>query len=320
MLASRVLGHMIGPLDSERGDGERRLELDKFGIEVEEPWCRERILGVLRSFFDGFETAISRPSRLDERRGPHEPLYYPFYYEGAAMGYGARQAFRFRLTRSMVAGFEREATSPDHPFAFLQYVGLGFWLGFRFAGYSRAIDFIAEGLQERRLRHLLHDGYGFQLGFFRLRKKPRLVDSIRSLEGFGRASAFNGLGRSLWFFHMDRPEAAMEAARAFEDDKLDVFGGMGLAATFTRVDDLSRPYSIAEKLEGGERRAFEKGIRIALFCRHENDAEFLESSMVSLEVAVRERVRADLDHALRVGEATRRSDEFIAEFHDGCSA
>ena len=272
LLGDRILGGLIGPLGS---DGRREISLERFGIAVAEAECRERIEGVLAAFFTGLEIAVKRPSRLDAEAAEFATVYWPFYYEGAAMGFGVRCRLHLRSVRHLVRRFEADAIPLGDPFLFLRYIGLGFWLGFQLAGRSDRLDAAADRLSERRYRHLVHDGYGFQYGFFAMEKEPARLESLRRLPGFGRASAFNGLGRSLWFFYMDRPEDGFVKARSFGEDALDLFGGMGLAAGFTRPDRLEYAYSVADGLDGDERRHFEKGIRIALYCRHANHAEFL---------------------------------------------
>jgi hypothetical protein len=234
------------------------------------------------------------------------------------MGFGAGALFRLRSTSSMVERFETAVVPQDDPSRFLRYVGLGFWLGFRLGARAEKVDGLVRGLSDRRLRHLVHDGYGFQFGFFELARRPRRVKALRRLQGFGRASAFNGLGRSLWFFYMDRPEDGFLRARAFAEDGLAVFGGMGLAAAFTRVDDLSRAYAVADLLHEDERRAFEKGIRIALYCRHESDPAYLDECLHGLPVELASRVRVDIAHAVSVGKATASHSDFIEVFHAGC--
>jgi hypothetical protein len=313
--ADRLLAWLAGP---PGGDGGREIRLEKFGIAVADDRCRRRILAVLRAFFGGFEVAVKSPSELAAGAGELDRIYLPFYHEGAAMGFGAGQALRLRRWRAAIGRFEREAIPRGDPFVFLRYVGLGFWLGFRLGGSPRRLDGAAALLRERRYRHLAHDGYGFHTGFFLLPKDGGAAVRLRRLGGFGRASAFNGLGRSLWFFHMDRPEAALEHARSFGEDGDAVVGGLGLAAAFTWIDDLRRAYTLADGLAPRDRGPFIKGIRIALYVRWRSDEAHLEDCIAGLDAGLARRARGDLDLARRVGEETSQRDDFIASFHAGC--
>jgi hypothetical protein len=139
------------------------------------------------------------------------------------------------------------------------------------------------------------------------------------LPGFGRAAAFNGLGRSLWFFWMDRPHEGLEFALSCGADSEAIVGGMGLAAAFTFPDDLSRAYSVADSLRPEVRRHFRKGIRIALYVRQRNDSDHLDECLAGLPPSLAGRAREDLDRALQVGEATEASENFIELFHSGCT-
>jgi hypothetical protein len=168
-----------------------------------------------------------------------------------------------------------------------------------------------------RFRPLLYDGYGFQHGFFRRGGAP-FTAPLERLEGFERYSAFSGLGRSLWFFAMDRWQAGIRAAQALGSDAPAAVGGMGLAAAFTFVDDLSRSYAIADALETPLGRQFVKGIRVALYVRATADREHLDGCLHDLSSPLRARAAADLEIALAVGEATRELPDFIERFHQAC--
>lgn len=311
----RLLGRLVGPLDDE---GRRAVSPERFGIRVQDAVCRERIRAILEAFFGGFECAIKTPGRLAPGAAELGALLRPFYSEGAAMGFGARNLLRLRGTSFTLRRFERLAIPPDDPFVFLRYVGLGFWLGFRFSKRAGRVERAAERLRARGMRHLVHDGYGFQTGFFSLPRSAGAPERLRTLPGFSRVSAFNGLGRSLWFFWMDRPREGVEYTASFGEDRDAVLGGMGLAAGFTFPDDLSRAYGVADGLDPELRRHFQKGIRIALYVRRRNDPDYLEQCVGALPAQLAERARRDLALALKTGEATQESDEFIDEFHRGC--
>lgn len=230
-----------------------------------------------------------------------------------------------RLTRARrsLERWEAVLEKKEDPFVFLRYVGLGFWLGFQYPRLASRMDTLASSLRGSRYRHLVHDGYGFKVGFFDLHgqepaRGSESLESLRNLPGFARASAFNGLGRSVWFFTMDAPEEGFALARSMDPDGESVVSGMGLASAFTFVDDLSRPYRVAQSLEGGERRHFLKGIRIALYVRAMTDHQYLQKCLERLPQDLRTRAGEDLEWAARVGAETKAREDFIEAFHRGC--
>jgi len=319
---SNVLTRCLGELVIRRLAGGcplagARVDPARFGIAVGDPVCRARIESILTAFFRGFECGLGAPRRLDDAARGVEPLLAPFFHEGAAMGLLPNGLLGCRGAAFTLAELERRFADHD-PFVFLRYVGVGFWLGFRYPTRPAALGAVAGLLRSgARYRHLLHDGYGFHHGFFRRRGEPH-VAPLRALEGFERASAFSGLGRSLWFFRMDRWQDGIDEARALGSDGPHAVGGMGLAAAFTFVDDLSRAYAIADALEPAWRRHFVKGIRIALYVRATADREHLEACLAALACPLRARAAGDLEAAFAAGEATRAEPDFIERFHHAC--
>ncbi len=288
------------------------IDPEDYGISLAEPRCRERCQGVLRAFFTGFDAAVRRPRALDGIAEQVAPLYHPFYHEGAAMGYGFGRFLRL----GAIAPFSERMARADDPFLFLRLVGLGFRLGFTSSpqGVSRAAR------RFRNLGPLVHDGYGFQAGFFRWRGSAAATAMrLEGFSGFEKLSALNGLGRSLWFRFMDAPERGFAAARQCFDGALPLLGGLGLAAVFTFPDELGRGYGALQLLDGEERAAFQKGMRIALYVRDQNRSTFLQELLSRQPEGVRMRAQEDLERARQVGRATRDQPDFIERFHEGCT-
>lgn len=288
------------------------IEPEDYGIYLADPRCRERCQGVLRGFFTGFESAVRRPRTLDALAEQVAPLYHPFYHEGAAMGYGLGRLVRL----GAIASFPARMARAEDPFLFLRLVGLGFRLGFTSSprGASRAARRFGN------LGPLVHDGYGFQAGFFRWRGSAAATAMrLEGFSGFEKLSALNGLGRSLWFRFMDAPERGFAAARQCFDDALPLLGGLGLAAAFTFPDELGRGYGALHLLDGEERAAFQKGMRIALYVRDQNCSTFLQELLSRQPEEFRARAEVDLERARRVGSATREQPDFIERFHEGCT-
>ncbi len=316
-IGSIVVRGMTGPA---RSTGPA-VDPGRFGIDLEDPACADRAGRILTAFFEGFDCGLKTPSQLNLVSDRTHRLFRPFLHEGFAMGCVPNGYLRLTSARTSVERFER-ALSESDPFVFLKYVGLGFWLGFQGARSPARVDAMASGLKARKFSALVHDGYGFKLGFFGHERLAHgdfsVVDSLRGLAGFGFASALNGLGRSLWFFTMDRPASAFELARKLGKDGFQVLGGLGLASAFTFPDQLWRAYAALDSLPPAERPHFLKGVRIALYVRNRCDSELIHEHLDRLSPDLRARAERDLERALRVEARTGHKDDFIEAFHAGC--
>ncbi len=316
-IASLAVRAITGP---RTGPG-RSVNPERFLSRLEDPVCHDRCQAILTAFFGGFECGLGAPEERASREGAISALLRPFYQEGFAMGYLPNGYLKFARARRRLERFD-EVFPDDDPFLFLRYVGLGFWLGFEYPRAPERMDVVTRALPAPKYRHLVHDGYGFKVGFFGHSRLDRgdmsLPANLRRLDGFSRQSAMSGLGRSIWFFVMDRPEAGFDLARKLGPDRDAVLGGLGLAAGFTFVDDLRRAYAAADSLPPGERVHFEKGLRISLYVRATADAAYLGSLLALLSPELRSRAGKDLERALKVGEETRHKEDFIEEFHRGC--
>ncbi len=318
---------------------------EDYGLSVEEASARQRVEEVFRAFFTGMETGVRRSRDLAAGEGGVTPLFRPFYWEGGALGGEARSWFSLRSSASRMWPLPPRSRPPSAlkkgrnemqstqrktrrdaekisrgeetaPFAFMRVVGIGFLHGLVPPRKEERLSRAARRCGN--LGPLIHDGYGFATGLFRWR--GTVVKTARPLEalpGFARLAALNGLGRSLWFRFMDRPELGMAEARRARDP-LALLGGMGLAAAFTFPDELHRAYDVASALAGEEKSAFLKGIRIALFVRDRYQKALLDELLESTAGAIRERARTDRDLAREVHRVTCSDAEYIRLFHEGC--
>jgi len=332
LLRRVIAGMVLRKLLGHRWTREGAVDTDRFRIRVEDPVKLDRIRAILGAFFSGLELSLEGTGYAEDEAARLDALHRPFFVEGAAMGVipGSWTPLRReeRVLCDFVAGIP-----PDDPHIILKHIGIGFWLGFGQSGPERALDRAAD-LVDPAYRLLLHDGLGFKTGFFDLprafeswgRVAPSAADlerspeirALRELEGSARASAMSGLGRSLWFFSMDRPRPAFDTAHALGPDAGWVLGGLGLAAAYTFPDDLGVAYGAENLVVEAERPHFRKGIRIALYARRENDAGALDGWMRSLPAALRERAESDLEIALQAGMRTRGRADFVPAFHAGC--
>ncbi len=319
---SRGIGSLVvrGMTGSASASG-LAVDPQRFGIELNDPVCAERAGGILTSFFSGFEYGLKRHREVTEAARRTPALLLPFFHEGLAMACLPNGYLRWVTAKTTLERFELEHGESD-PFVLMRYVGLGFWLGFQHARSPGKVEAFASRLHARKFGALIFDGYGFKTGFFGYRQLLRgdfsCLDVLRSFSGSCFASAMNGLGRSLWFFTMDRPQEGFALARKLGKDGLHVLGGMGLASAFTFPDQLSRAYAALALLTQVESPHFLKGIRIALYVRQHCDHEFLQKQIEDLPMESRTWASKDLERALQVGAQTRHKEGFIEAFHAGC--
>jgi len=318
---ARGLSALVVRCVAGRKERDGGVDPARFGIALQDPRCFGRARAILTAFFLGFERGLESPDGAERAAAGVDPLVKPFFHEGFAMGSIPNGYLRLVPSARTLSRFEARFPESD-PFVFLRYVGVGFWLGFRHGMRPWKVDRLALRLRGNKYAPLIHDGFGFQVGFFSHRHVTSAgsaaLHSLEGLEGFARASAANGLGRSLWFFTMDSPHRGVGIARRLGTLSLDVLGGLGLAAAFTFPDELSRAYGLADTLPPEERRTFLKGVRIALYVRHRCDASLLERWLGGLPAPLGDRARADLDRALRVGGEAMHKVDFIEAFHRGC--
>jgi hypothetical protein len=309
-MAARVIANAV--LRRPPGEGIPSRP-EAYGLSISDPVVRARAEGVFRWFFAGLEVALRRPCSPPRSLDAVPPLFLPFFKEGAAMGWSFAKAFSFRGLPS-IAGC---TFSRDRPYAFMNAVGIGFALGFLTRDPRRVSR---STLRLGNHGPLVCDGFGFCQGLFRWKgSAAATLGNLDGIEAAGRLSAVNGLGRSLWFRYMDRPAEAIEAARGTREP-LGLLGGLGLAAAFTFPDDLGRGYGVADHLDGEERRAFRKGMRIALFVRDRDGAAFQEEQIARLGEPLASRARADLAAAKEADARTRDLDDYIDRFHEHCLA
>jgi hypothetical protein len=283
-----------------------------WGVPVSDPACRARSEGIFRAFFAGVDAGIRHPSASVKMPRQVEPLLAPFAAEGMALGQSLARSLTLRRPISM----DRGDLSRDDPFAFLRVVGVGFSLGMLRSRRPASISRVAAGLGN--YGPLVHDGYGFCTGLLCWRGCiSRTRRPLDSLQGFERLAALNGLGRSLWFRWMDRSDEGVAAIRDAEDAPA-LLGGLGLAALFTFPDDPQRAYDVADRLPEGEKQAFLKGVRIALFVRYRDQSDLLEKVIGRQSESLRSRLEQDLRVALEAHETWHQDPQYIRRFHEAC--
>lgn len=277
-----------------------KMTVKRLGLNVAAPEDADRVDTILRSFAGGFNAAISRPRVVDYQAycDSLPVLYRPFAEEGVAMGYTLRHLFRYRP-----ADFEEFVVKPRPQYRYLYYVGLGFWSGMRNHRPKR-LGRVVEGLDPLH-RYLCYDGYGFKHAFFDYPKQPAALAALRSLPGYAKNAAFQGVGRAFWFLFWDRPDVLIEHARKLGEFAEDVAAGVGLAATFVNPDRLRIAQAMARRLPQSWRPHYHLGMCFALKARSINDLDRFEQDMGRLDRPTQDAVFASVRECDRIELQTR---------------
>jgi len=273
----------------------RQMTVSKLGLEVHDPANIARVDRLLASFADGFNAMITaRSPEAVERQCDAQPmLFSPFAHEGMAMGYTLRNLFRFDGQ-----AFERDLVKRWPELRYLYYVGLGFWSGMRRHGAAR-LEQITRNL-DPLYRHLCYDGYGFACGFFDYPDNPSALTRLHRITGYARNAAYQGVGRSLWFRFMDRPEMLVTEIDKLGEYAADAAAGVGLAAGYVNPDRLERAQAIGRELPMAWRPHFHLGLSFALKARSIQDPDRFAQDLADMPAPVHEAVWASVRECDRI--------------------
>lgn len=286
----------------------RQMTVSRLGLEVHDRSNIARVDRLLASFAEGFNAMITaRSPEAAERHCDNQPmLFSPFAHEGMAMGYTLRNLFRFD-GRS----FERDLVMRRPELRYLYYVGLGFWSGMRRHSAAR-LEQITQDL-DPLYRHLCYDGYGFACGFFDYPENPSALTRLHRITGYARNAAYQGVGRSLWFRFMDRPELLINEIDKLGEYAADAAAGVGLAAGYVNPDRLERAQAIGRELPLAWRQHFHLGLSFALKARSIQDPDQFEQDLAGMPQTVHEAVWASVRECDRIElqvRAERRPDGY----------
>jgi hypothetical protein len=189
---------------------------------------RERLEEVGRCFVRGYNAALEedRPLPLAGRLDSEvERELQGFAYEGAGMA--------LALLDTMIPGrrdrLARFLAGPGSAHAYIVHVGAGWIL----ARLPVSPERLLARLQDRTLRWLALDGYGFHEGFFRWPRSVVRQEVPRQLRGYARRGFDQGLGRSLWFVDGADVELIPRTIGAFAAARQpDLWSGVGLACGY----------------------------------------------------------------------------------------
>jgi hypothetical protein len=202
------------------------------GFHVKNAAAADRLETVGRSFLDGYAAAAEarRPAAAEPvlRNVPAE--FRGFAYEGAAMALAMRDGLPGGGRRH-VADF---LAGPAERHVYMVYVGVG-WAMARLPRmrWSTLYD------QDRLLRWLILDGYGFHQAYFHTGRyvlgqaRERLGWPVDGPGWYARRCVDQGIGRAVWFVAGTDPRRVVETfARFPQERRADLYAGAGLAAAY----------------------------------------------------------------------------------------
>lgn len=270
------------------------MTVDRLGLSVADEHV-PRINSVLESFAGGFNRMLAAPSASAwERYCDSLPaLCRPFAHEGAAMGYTVRRLFRYDPV-----DFERRVVKRHPGFCYLHYVGLGFWSGMRNHD-PRRLARVVRGLDPLH-GFLCYDGYGFKHGFFDYPKDPTALGRLDLLEGYARNAAYQGVGRALFFYHMQELDVLIDRLDGLGVHAADAAAGVGLAAVFIFHDRLEFALEVAGAMPERWHSQVHLGMCFGLKARSINDAEQFERDVAGQAPPVQQAIRTTVGECDRI--------------------
>ncbi len=278
------------------------MTVSTLGFRVTQEADIDRVHGICQSFAGGFNAMIASrsPTAWSEFSDAQPLTYRPFADEGAAMGYPLRKLGRFSA-----AGFERDVVKFRPSYAYLHYVGLGFWYAMR----RREPQRLARLVEQLDPLHgmLCWDGYGFQQGFFDSGEESRYTWRFTRIHGYARNVAYQGLGRSLWFRYMDAPSELNALLRSFDEYAADAASGVGLASVFAVFDRPERGLAFIEEMPDEWHADIMLGMCFAYKARSLCDGQQFDRTIDKLDVKRREAIRAAVEACDAIESKVRRS-------------
>lgn len=295
------------------------------GFHEKSPEAKELLETVGRMFLLGYGLAAEAAVPEDVR----EPLdalptqYRGFAYEGAGMGFAVRDG----LPLGPTTYFRQFLAGPGDPHNYMAYVGLGWGMArlprFRWPKGDRV---------DPLLRWLVLDGYGFHQAYFHTRRyvheqyrEPAFPWPSDNQRWYSNRAIDQGIGRAMWFVNGTDAQRVANMIDGFaEERQSDLYGGVGLAATYAGgvdEDELRllwhRAGAHRSSLAQGAAFAAEARVRAGLVIPHTHTACQVfcgatpeQAARITIEV----RPEADLGNDLPAYESWRQriANEFVS--------
>lgn len=213
------------------------------------------------AFIRGYNCAleIADPRALANACVVVERCHRGLFMEGAAMGFGIRDAMPWHLLSAARLPMFLDSVQTDHPY--LPTVGAG-WAMARLP-WRRSVIL---GSLDTLLLPLALDGWGFHDCYFR---RTEILDgpgrNVGRLAGAAGARSWDqGAGRALWFMSGGSiAQAVGLIGRAPPDRRADLYAGLGLALTYAGGIEPAAAKEVTS-IAGRYRRHLAQGAAFAL--------------------------------------------------------
>jgi enediyne biosynthesis protein E3 len=257
------------------------------GFHFADQAAAQRTTDIASTFLAGYNilAAGGTPSQVRSEAANVPRYFLPFYYEGAAMGFGP---FCWN-TGCGYGAFESFADGLSPATLYQNYVGFGWWLGTICHRRPRRIARIVSGL-DFRFRQLCYEGMGFRSGFLSAGRQRTPTDIQRGDVPAARMW-YQGYGRSLWFVYMGDITAAVQAATAVKSSHVnDCVSGLGLGVAFSYLDRIGDLELICREIPAELLADFEQGLSFGWEARRLADRDLFDRFAALLSPELRARV------------------------------
>lgn len=257
------------------------------GFHFADQAAAERTTEIASAFLAGYNVLAAGGNQSQVRsRADSVPRYLlPFFYEGAAMGFGP---FSWN-TGCGYGAFESFANGLSPATVYQNYVGFGWWLATIYHRRPRRIARIVSSL-DFKYRQLCYEGIGFRSGFLSAGRQ-KTVTAIRRGDVPATRAWYQGYGRSLWFVYMGDVAAAVRAAIALGPSLVnDCVSGLGLGVGFSYLDRIADLEHISREVPAELLADFEQGLSFGWEARQLADRDLFGRYTALLSPEFRARV------------------------------
>ncbi|SDN47718.1 Protein of unknown function [Fictibacillus solisalsi] len=264
---------------------------------------KKRFLSILFHFFSGAFLAFLIPSvRLLRFLIEHlSPTFYRgFTDEGAGIGFGLRAHFFKKRGRS----FETSIQSLTSRSIYQYYVGLGWWLHYRYRYNPKKYD---DWIRQLHFKYalILFDGVGFKVGLFTFYHNKKSLAVLEHFTVPQQRVCYQGFGRSLWFqskFHWSTALTELDRLGKDHPFRNDILSGLGLAVAYSKFDDLSLGSTILTSLSSEDTSSFAQGLAFGLEARKKQNPKLWESTIEALPLPIKEQMNGFIQICYQVEE------------------
>jgi enediyne biosynthesis protein E3 len=270
------------------------------GFKFASPAAAQRTTDIASTFLAGYNILAEGGTwqQVRSQAGSVPRYFRPFFYEGAAMGFGP---FSWH-TGCGIGAFESFANGLSPGTVYQNYVGFGWWLGTIYHRRPRRIARIVSGL-DFRYRLLCYEGIGFRAGFLSAGRQA-VATCVQDGDTPAVHVWYQGYGRSLWFVYMGDIAAAVRAATTVRSPYArDCISGLGVGVAYSYLDRIADLEQICREIPAGLLADFEQGLSFGWEARQLADSDLFGQHTAVLAPELRADVEQRVADVHRVRDA-----------------